>query len=187
LPAPSLIADPSKRIRSEIANAMTIDVEDYFHVEAVAPTIDRKDWDGLPARVARNTERLLDILAEAKTQATFFLLGWIAQRHPALVKRIAVAGHEVARHGSNHIRVASQSHEVFHAGVRQSKRILEDLGGVPVLGYAPRLSRSAATAQGLTQSCRKKAFSTVPACIRESMISTEPPALPTRSLRRFPV
>jgi hypothetical protein len=71
LPAPSLIADPSKRIRSEIANTMTIDVEDYFQVEAFAPTIDRKDWDGLPARVARNTERLLDILAEAETQATF--------------------------------------------------------------------------------------------------------------------
>jgi polysaccharide deacetylase family protein (PEP-CTERM system associated) len=152
LPAPSLIADPSKRIRSEIANAMTIDVEDYFQVEAFASTIDRKDWERLPARVARNTERLLDILAEAETEATFFVLGWIARRHPALVKRIAAAGHELASHGSDHVRVNSQSHEVFRADVRQSKHILEDLGGVPVLGYrAPTFSigRDSSWAHGI--------------------------------------
>jgi polysaccharide deacetylase family protein (PEP-CTERM system associated) len=141
LPAPPLLADPSKRVRSAIANAMTIDVEDYFQVEAFASTIDRKDWERLPARVARNTERLLDILAEAETEATFFVLGWVARRHPALVKRIAAAGHELASHGSDHVRVNNQSPEGFRADVRQSKRILEDLAGVPVLGYrAPTFS-----------------------------------------------
>jgi polysaccharide deacetylase family protein (PEP-CTERM system associated) len=128
-------------MRSEIVNAITIDVEEYFQVEAFASTIDRKDWDRLPPRVVRNTERLLDILAEGETEATFFVLGWIAQRHPALIKRIAAAGHELASHGSDHVRVDGQPHEVFRADVRQSKRILEDLGGVPVLGYrAPTFS-----------------------------------------------
>ena len=75
-------------LRRGVANAMTIDVEDYFQVEAFASTIDRKDWDRLPQRVERNTERILDILAESGAQATFFVLGWIAQRHPALVRRI---------------------------------------------------------------------------------------------------
>ena len=152
--APSLFANPPKRLRSEIANAITIDVEDYFQVEAFASTIDRKDWDRLPPRVVRNTERLLDILAEGETAATFFVLGWIAQRHPALIKRIAAAGHELASHGSDHIRVDTQSREVFRADVRQSKRILEDLGGVPVLGYrAPTFSigRNSAWAHAILQ------------------------------------
>jgi len=152
--APPLFADPLKCMRSEIANAMTIDVEDYFQVEAFASTIDRKDWDRLPPRVVRNTERLLDILAEGEAQATFFVLGWIAQRHPALIKQISAAGHELASHGSDHIRVDTQSREVFRADVRQSKRILEDLGGVPVLGYrAPTFSigRNSAWAHAILQ------------------------------------
>jgi polysaccharide deacetylase family protein (PEP-CTERM system associated) len=126
-----------------VTNAMTIDVEDYFHVEAFASTIDRKDWDRLPQRVERNTERILDILSESGAQATFFVLGWIAQRHPGLVRRILAEGHELASHGSDHTRVDRLSPEGFRVDVRQSKRVLEDAGGVLVRGYrAPTFSIS---------------------------------------------
>lgn len=136
-------ADPSgpSNVRSGVVNAMTIDVEDYFQVEAFASTIDRKDWDRLPQRVERNTERILDILAETGAQATFFVLGWIGQRYPGLVRRIVADGHELASHGSDHIRVDRLSLEAFRADVQQSKRILEDCGGVLVRGYrAPTFS-----------------------------------------------
>ena len=130
-------------IRSGFANAMTIDVEDYFHVEAFASTIDRNDWNRLPRRVERNTERLLDTLAEFEAQATFFVLGWVAQRHPALVRRIVADGHELASHGFDHIRVDRQSPEAFRADIRRSKDVLEDAGGVVVRGYrAPTFSIS---------------------------------------------
>ena len=123
------------------AGAMTIDVEDYFQVEAFATTIDRKDWDHLPARVERNTGLLLDILDEAGVQATFFTLGCIARKHPALVRRIVAAGHELASHGTDHERVDRQSPAAFREDVRTSKRILEDAGSVAVHGYrAPTFS-----------------------------------------------
>jgi polysaccharide deacetylase family protein (PEP-CTERM system associated) len=131
----------SKRISAGVANAMTVDVEDYFQVEAFASTIDRKDWDHLPRRVDRNTQRLLDIFAEAEVKATFFMLGWVAQRHPALVQRIVTDGHELASHGFGHRRVDSQSAEAFRADVRGCKQILEDIAGVSVRGYrAPTFS-----------------------------------------------
>jgi polysaccharide deacetylase family protein (PEP-CTERM system associated) len=131
----------SRRIPASIANAMTIDVEDYFQVEAFASTIDRKDWDHRPRRVERNTQRLLDIFAEAEVKATFFILGWVAQRHPTLVQRIVTDGHELASHGFGHERVDSQSSEAFRADVRHSKQLLEDAGGVLVRGYrAPTFS-----------------------------------------------
>jgi polysaccharide deacetylase family protein (PEP-CTERM system associated) len=120
---------------------MTIDVEDYFQVEAFASTIDRRDWDHLPRRVDRNTHRLLDILAGADVQATFFMLGWVAERHPGLVRRIVAEGHELASHGTEHVRADRQDAEAFRADVRASKRLLEDIGRVPVLGYrAPTFS-----------------------------------------------
>ncbi len=123
------------------ANAMTIDVEDYFQVEAFAATIDRSDWEGLPRRVERNTERLLDILAETEVQATFFTLGWVAQRHPGLVRRMVAEGHELASHGYDHVRADRQSPGDFREDVRCSKRVLEDAGGVLVRGYrAPTFS-----------------------------------------------
>ena len=122
-------------------NAMTIDVEDYFQVEAFSSTIDRRHWDHLPRRVERNTQRLLDILAEADVQATFFVLGWVAERHPDLVRRIVAEGHEVASHGTEHRRADHQEAEAFRSDVRDSKQILEDIGGAPVLGYrAPTFS-----------------------------------------------
>jgi polysaccharide deacetylase family protein (PEP-CTERM system associated) len=130
-----------KRMRCGFANAMTIDVEDYFQVEAFASTIDRSDWESLPRRVERNTERLLQILAESRVEATFFILGWVAERHPQLVRRVVEEGHELASHGSGHLRVDRQSPEEFRDDVRRAKRVLEDLGGVPVRGYrAPTFS-----------------------------------------------
>jgi polysaccharide deacetylase family protein (PEP-CTERM system associated) len=122
-------------------NALTIDVEDYFQVEAFAEVINRDDWEAQPRRVARNTGRLLDILGEAEVSATFFMLGWVAQRHPELVRRIVAEGHELASHGSDHYRADQQSRDEFGADVRRSKALLEDTGGVPVLGYrAPTFS-----------------------------------------------
>ena len=116
-------------------NAMTVDVEDYFQVEAFAKVISRDDWDALPSRVEANTERLLGLFAEADVRATFFVLGWIALRHRGLVKRIVDGGHELASHGLKHLRANLQSEEEFRADVRQAKQILEDIGGVPVRGY----------------------------------------------------
>ncbi len=142
-PTPPADSYGPRGMRCGVTNAMTIDVEDYFHVEAFASTIDRENWDRLPQRVERNTDRILDILAECGAQATFFVLGWIARRHPALVRRILADGHELASHGSDHVRVDRLSPEAFRADVRQSKRILEDSGGVLVSGYrAPTFSIS---------------------------------------------
>ena len=122
-------------------NAMTVDVEDYFQVEAFASTIDRGDWERLPRRVERNTGHLLDLFAESGVNATFFVLGWIAARHPGLVRRIVAEGHELASHGCDHIRADRQTPAAFRADVRRSKGILEDAGGVPVVGYrAPTFS-----------------------------------------------
>jgi polysaccharide deacetylase family protein (PEP-CTERM system associated) len=137
----SIDTSSSRRIGTGIANAMTVDVEDYFQVEAFASTIERKDWDHLPPRVERNTQRLLDIFAEAKVQATFFMLGWVAQRHPALMRRIVTDGHELASHGFGHRRVDRQSPDAFRTDVRDAKQTLEDAGGVHVRGYrAPTFS-----------------------------------------------
>lgn len=89
---------------SLVANALTIDVEDYFQVEAFASIIDRSGWEALPRRVERNTEHLLDILVETGARATFFMLGWVAKRHPRLARRIVGEGHELASHGFDHLR-----------------------------------------------------------------------------------
>jgi len=120
---------------------MTVDVEDYFQVEAFSSVIDRREWDRLPRRVEGNTVRLLEIFAEAGIRATFFTLGWVAQRHAALMQRIIAAGHELASHGLEHRRVDRQSPAAFRRDVSVSKRILEDAGGMSVCGYrAPTFS-----------------------------------------------
>jgi polysaccharide deacetylase family protein (PEP-CTERM system associated) len=118
-----------------VTNALSVDVEDYFQVQALAPVFPRAAWDDCPSRVERSTERLLQLCDEAEVKATFFTLGWIAERHRGLVRRIAEAGHELASHGYEHTRVDSQSPEAFRADVRRSRRILEDVGGCPVRGY----------------------------------------------------
>ena len=122
-------------------NAMTVDVEDWFQVQAFAGTIDRADWDGLERRVETNTARILDMFAEAGVQATFFTLGWVAERHPVLVRRIVADGHELASHGYFHRLAHEQTPEDFARDVGDARKRLEDTGGVVVQGYrAPTFS-----------------------------------------------
>lgn len=122
-------------------NALTIDVEDYFQVSAFAPYIARSEWETRECRVERNVQRILQMLAQHKVQATFFTLGWIAERYPQLVREIAAQGHEVASHGYGHERASAQSEAEFFADVQRAKFVLEDLTGVPVQGYrAPSFS-----------------------------------------------
>lgn len=116
-------------------NAMTVDVEDYFHVAALARSIDREDWPRIPLRVEQNTLRLLEIFAEAGVTATFFVLGWVAERLPSLIRRIDQAGHEVACHGYSHRMVYDQTPQDFLNETRRAKRLLEDVIGSRVRGY----------------------------------------------------
>ena len=118
-----------------LVNAFSIDVEDYFHVEALASAIDRSRWDTLEYRAEANTRRVLDILSQEKVRATFFILGWVAKRSPQLVRDIHAAGHEVACHGLTHQTVYTQTPDVFRAETREAKQRLEDATGVPVRGY----------------------------------------------------
>lgn len=124
-----------------ITNALTVDVEDYFQVSALAPFIARERWDAIPCRVEANVDRLLKRFADSDARATFFTLGWIAERHPQVVRRIVEAGHELASHGYGHLRASDQSREEFLQDVSSAKKILEDIAGVPVIGYrAPSFS-----------------------------------------------
>ncbi|MDH4094082.1 MAG: polysaccharide deacetylase family protein, partial [Betaproteobacteria bacterium] len=116
-------------------NAFTVDVEDYFQVEGFARVIDRDTWDTFTTRVRANTSALLDLLARRGTHATFFVLGWVARRHPELVREIASSGHEIACHGMSHRLVYSQAPEDFRRETRDAKSLLEDLCQKPVLGY----------------------------------------------------
>lgn len=116
-------------------NILTIDVEDYFHVSAFANAIDRNAWGGLSCRVEQNTQRLLDLFDTKQVKATFFVLGWVAERYPGLVKEIIARGHEVASHGFSHRLVYEQSPEVFRDETYRSKILLEDLAQKPVRGY----------------------------------------------------
>ncbi len=118
-----------------IVNALSVDVEDYYQVQALAEAFPRAIWDGCISRVEDNTALILDILEAAGVRGTFFTLGCIARRHPGLVRRIAAAGHEIASHGLGHRRVDSQTPEEFRSDIRQAKAILEDCGGRPVRGY----------------------------------------------------
>jgi len=124
-----------------ITNALTIDVEDYFQVSAFAPYIRRDEWETRECRVERNVNRILDMLSGHGAKATFFTLGWIAERYPQLVRRIVAEGHELASHGYGHERASDQSEPDFLADIQRAKQILEDLGGVAVQGYrAPSFS-----------------------------------------------
>ena len=124
-----------------IANALTIDVEDYFQVSAFAPYIARSDWDSRECRVERNVQRILGMLAERQVKATFFTLGWIAERYPRLVHSIVEQGHELASHGYGHERASDLDRAAFSADVDRAKKLLEDLSGQAVKGYrAPSFS-----------------------------------------------
>lgn len=127
--------------RSAITNALTIDVEDYFQVSAFAPYIDRADWDQRECRVERNIDRILKLLDSEQTQATFFTLGWVAERYPQMVRRIVSEGHELASHGYGHQRASDLTEAEFFQDVSHAKALLEDIGGQSVQGYrAPSFS-----------------------------------------------
>jgi polysaccharide deacetylase family protein (PEP-CTERM system associated) len=124
-----------------IVNALTIDVEDYFQVSAFSKIIKKIDWDRNECRVEKNIDSILNILDSKKVKATFFTLGWIAERYPSMIKKIIEEGHELASHGYAHDRVTELSQEHFHQDVSRAKAILEDIGGKEIYGYrAPSFS-----------------------------------------------
>ncbi len=126
---------------TRIANGLSVDVEDWFQVGAFENVIERGEWDGIKTRVESNVDRILDLFAEADVSATFFTLGWVAKRHPKLIRRIADAGHEVASHGYDHARVFNFDRKSFGEDIRLARDILQDCSGQRVSGYrAPSFS-----------------------------------------------
>jgi polysaccharide deacetylase family protein (PEP-CTERM system associated) len=137
-------ADARTPVAGQVVNAMTVDVEDYFHVSVFDGLVSRDRWDTLESRVCRNTDRLLEMFNERDVKATFFVLGWVAERFGDLVKRIAAAGHEVASHGYEHRLIYDQTPEDFRDDVRRAKGLLEDRSGQRVNGFrAPSFSVTA--------------------------------------------
>jgi polysaccharide deacetylase family protein (PEP-CTERM system associated) len=124
-----------------VQNALSVDVEDWFQVGAFETVIDRKEWDSLECRVERNTDNVLALFDEAGVKATFFALGWVAERYPALIRRIVDAGHEIGSHGYGHHRVFTLTPDQFAADIEHTRKLLEDASGKRVTGYrAPSFS-----------------------------------------------
>lgn len=135
------ISIPEREPRRRIVNALSVDVEDWFQVGAFESVIDRGDWGGLADRVDRNVREILDLFDEAEATATFFTLGWVAQRHGALLREIVARGHEVASHGWDHQRVFRMDRAEFAADIARARKTIEDAAGAPVTGYrAPSFS-----------------------------------------------
>lgn len=126
---------PVTNLSGSALNAMTVDVEDYFQVEAFAPHIAREEWNSRECRVERNMDRILQLFSDNSTKATFFTLAWVAERYPQVIRRIVGEGHELASHGLAHFRADHQSRPLFLADVKQAKAVLEDIGGTEVNGY----------------------------------------------------
>ena len=122
-------------------NALSVDLEDWFQVGAFEKVIAREAWDTLPRRVERNGHAVLDLFDQAGVKATFFTLGWVAERHPALMRRISEAGHEIGSHGWDHVRVFTMTPEAFRADLKRARRAIEDASGQSPRGYrAPSFS-----------------------------------------------
>lgn len=133
-------------LNGRVLNGLSVDVEDWFQVGAFETVIDRGDWDGLTCRVERNCQQILALFDEAGVKGTFFTLGWIAERYPAMMRRIAAAGHEIASHGWDHARVFTLGREAFAADIERARKVLEDVTGQRVTGYrAPSFSIDART------------------------------------------
>lgn len=133
-----LVSTPGQGI---LRNALTVDVEDYFQVQALADHFPRDKWPSMLRRVEHNVDRILDLFAELGVVATFFMLGWIATRHPQLMRRIVDDGHELACHGYGHERISAMTPEALRTDIVRAKTLLEDLAGAAVLGYrAPSFS-----------------------------------------------
>jgi len=141
MPAQDMLPEHERYASSSPRNAMTVDVEEYFQVAAFEGRIRRDAWDGYPSRVELNTGRVLDVFAEHRIHATFFVLGWVAERAPRLVRRIVDEGHELASHGYDHTRATMLDRNAFSEDVTRTKRTLEDVSGRLVRGYrAPSYS-----------------------------------------------
>lgn len=124
-----------------VVNAMSIDVEEYFQVWAFARAARKEDWDSFPSRIEQSVDAALELFGAAGVRATFFTLGWIAERHPAMIRRIVDAGHELGSHGYAHDKVTDLTRETFREDIVRAKSILENISGQPVLGYrAPSFS-----------------------------------------------
>ncbi len=134
-------------VKTGVLNAMTVDVEDYFHVSALAESIRRDDWASMEYRAEASTDRLLAMFDEFGMKSTFFVLGWVTKKSPALVRRIHAAGHEIACHGLTHELVYNQTPDLFRRETAESKALLEDAIGAPVLGY--RAASYSITAESL--------------------------------------
>ena len=140
-PAQQMLQEHGRYASASPRNAMTVDVEEYFQVAAFEGRIRRDAWERYPSRVALNTGRVLDAFAEHDVRATFFVLGWVAEREPGLVRRIVDGGHELASHGYDHTRATMLDRAAFTADVTRTKKTLEDLSGRAVRGYrAPSYS-----------------------------------------------
>lgn len=120
---------------TDLRNALTVDVEDYFQVSAFEPYIDRGEWANYESRLPANMDLLLELFDSAGVRATFFFLGWVAEHYPALLRRVADLGHEIASHGYSHRQVRDQTEQEFREDVERTKKLLEDVAGVPVYGY----------------------------------------------------
>jgi len=120
---------------AKILNAMTVDVEDYFHVSAFESRVSKRDWHGFECRVESNVDRILKAFSDKDVKATFFTLGWIAERYPEMVRRMVQEGHELASHGWEHTRVCNHTCEQFADDIARTKHVLEDISGAAVLGY----------------------------------------------------
>ena len=116
-------------------HAMTCDVEDYFQVSAFNGILSRQDWEKFECRIPRNMDKILELFAATDVRATFFTLGWVAQTYPEVIRRVAEAGHEIASHGMEHVRVWHQDEQAFREDAGSAKKILEDVSGMPVVGY----------------------------------------------------
>lgn len=137
---------PARPVSIGVVNALSVDIEDWFQVGAFEQCIARGDWDTLESRVEANTDRVLALFDRAQVRGTFFTLGWVAERAPALIRRIVAAGHELASHGYDHKRVFLMDARSFAEDIARSRAILEDVGGVAVTGYrAPSFSIDART------------------------------------------
>jgi polysaccharide deacetylase family protein (PEP-CTERM system associated) len=135
------VTAPAEAKPSEVANVISVDVEDYFHAEAMSAFAPRGQWDSFPSRVEANTERLLELFAKLKIEATFFVLGWVAERFPALVRRIAVAGHELACHSYWHRLIYTLDPHEFREDTYRAKQVIEQAAGEAIYGYrAPTYS-----------------------------------------------
>ncbi len=140
-PSPEIAPYPDHRDMRSLPNALSVDVEDYYHVEAFAERIPSETWSQYPSRVADNTRRVLELFQECGARATFFVLGYVAEREPALVREILAAGHEVGCHSHMHRRVFTVTPEEFREDLRRARGAIEAAGGEKVVGFrAPTFS-----------------------------------------------